>query len=254
MGNAFATPEVRRPAFLADEEQKMTGTPSPLRRMTTGGGFSGGRLHPGVYGGVHNGMHGYGAMPDLVMAILHQAQQENERLRTEYASMAGELDSMRRAKLELGAEKETQNEKADFETPESQLEKKQKSSEVDLEEERMGLYDVTPMEQLQKLQTMMDEAVEPKPEVEDRQVLHAAHSGEFEKVLQKAQDRKNLRRLDARSRSPGARGSGARNNANKTKRGNATQDPEGQERMQKQMDVMTRMMMHLLENEPKEDD
>ena len=35
---------------------------------------------------------------------------------------------------------------------------------------------------------------------------------------------------------------------------NATQDPEGQERMQKQMDVMTRMMMHLLENEPKEDD
>ena len=97
MGNAFATPEVRRPAFLADEEQKMTGTPSPLRRMTTGGGFSGGRLHPGVYGGVHNGMHGYGAMPDLVMAILHQAQQENERLRTEYASMAGELDSMRRA-------------------------------------------------------------------------------------------------------------------------------------------------------------
>ena len=118
----------------------------------------------------------------------------------------------------------------------------------------MGLYDMTPMEQFQKLQTMMDKAVEPKPEVEDRQVLHAAHSGEVEKVLQKAQDRKNLRRLDARSRSPGARGSGARNNANKTKGGNATQDPEGQERMQKQMDVMTRMMMHLLENEPKEDD
>ena len=52
--------------------------------------------------------------------------------------------------------------------------KKQKSSEGDLEEERMGLYDTTPMEQFQKLQTMMDEAVEPKPEVEDRQVLHAA--------------------------------------------------------------------------------
>ena len=173
MGNAFATPEVRRPAFLADEEQKMTETPSPLWRMTTGGGFSGG-LHPGVYGGVHNGMHGYGAMPDLVMAILHQAQQENERLRTEYASMAAELDSMRRAKLELEAEKET-HEKVDFETPESQLGKKQKSSEVDLEEERMGLYDVTPMEQFQKLQTMMDEAVEPKHEVEDYQVLHAAH-------------------------------------------------------------------------------
>ena len=62
----------------------------------------------------------------------------------------------------------------------------------------MGLYDMTPMEQFQKLQTMMDKAVEPqtmmdkavepKPEVEDRQVLHAAHRGEVEKVLQKAQD------------------------------------------------------------------
>jgi len=124
--------------------------------MPAGGGFSGG-LHPGVYGGVHNGMHGYGAMPDLVIAMLHQTQQENERLRTEFASMAGELDSMRRAKLELEAEKEAQEEKADFETPESQFGKKQKSSEVDLEEERMGLYEMTPREQFQKLQTMMDE-------------------------------------------------------------------------------------------------
>ena len=37
--NAFQTPEVRRPAFLADEEQRRTGTPSPLRTMTPGGGF-----------------------------------------------------------------------------------------------------------------------------------------------------------------------------------------------------------------------
>ena len=50
--------------------------------------------------------------------------------------------------------------------PESQLEKPKKTSEVDLEEERMGLYEMTPMKQFQKLQTMMDEAVEPKPEVE----------------------------------------------------------------------------------------
>ena len=40
----------------------------------------------------------------------------------------------------------------------------------------MGLYEMAAMEQFQKLQTMMDEAVEPKPEVEDRQV-HGAHGG-----------------------------------------------------------------------------
>ena len=50
------------------------------------------------------------------MQILHQSQQENERLRSEFASMAGELDEMRRAKLELEAEKEAQEGKADFET------------------------------------------------------------------------------------------------------------------------------------------
>ena len=55
-------------------------------------------------------------MPDLVMLILHQSQQEIERLRSEFASMAGELDEMRRAKLELEAEKEAQDGKADFET------------------------------------------------------------------------------------------------------------------------------------------
>ena len=102
--NAFQTPEVRRPAFPADEEQRRTGTPSPLRTMPPEEAF---HLEC-VEAMDHNGMHGYGAMPDLVMQILHQAQQENERLRSEFASMAGEVDEMRRAKLELEAEKEAQ--------------------------------------------------------------------------------------------------------------------------------------------------
>ena len=51
-------------------------------------------------------MHGYGALLDPVMQILHQAQQENEMLRTEPACMASELDDLRRAKLELEAEED----------------------------------------------------------------------------------------------------------------------------------------------------
>lgn len=65
----------------------------------------------------------------------------------------------------------------------------------------MGLYEMTPMKQFQKLQTMMDEAVEPKPEVEDRQVPHGAHGG-VETVSHKNQEKRGLRRLEARSRSP----------------------------------------------------
>ena len=47
---------------------------------------------------------------------------------------------MRRAKLEIEVEKEAQEGKADLETPQSHLGKPKKTSEVDLEEERMGLY------------------------------------------------------------------------------------------------------------------
>ena len=75
----FEMPEVRRPAFLADEEQRrgsMPRTPSPPLSMRLGGGVHPGALPAGVYGGVHNGMRGFGAMPDLVVQILHQAQQE----------------------------------------------------------------------------------------------------------------------------------------------------------------------------------
>ena len=81
----FEMPEVRRPAFLADEEQRrgsMPRTPSPPLSMRLGGGVHPGALPAGVYGGVHNEMRGFGAMPVLVVQILHQAQQENERLRT----------------------------------------------------------------------------------------------------------------------------------------------------------------------------
>eukprot|EP00435_Cladocopium_sp_Y103_P024522 s4675_g6.t1 len=86
------------------------------------------------------------------MQILQQKQSRRMRLRNEHAYMVGELDNLRRAKLALEAEKDARDEKADFEMPESQLEKARRSSEADLEEERMGLYDMTPMNHFQKLQ------------------------------------------------------------------------------------------------------
>lgn len=117
-------------------------------------------------------------------------------------------------------------------------------TENDLESERRRLYDLTPMEQYDELQKMMDAAVgsvkKPHPGRDLRGPLESHQPSEGARQKEREVPKKEA----------GEKGTGGDARKNQ---GN-TLEPADDGRMQRQVDVLSKMMLHLLESEQGKND
>ena len=148
-------------------------------------------------------------------------------LRDEMTAKELDRSTMEAAAIEVPKEKD-----GEFATPEEM--------KPEVERARDELYALTPMEQFQRLQQMMDEATE---EHRGKDLAGTEPRGRPTQVPS-GQARATPLRSTSRRASSLPRGQGQRTTEEAPPGGGS----QGEERMQKQLDVVTKMMMHLLEN------
>ena len=207
-----------RPKFLEDETAKPT---APQEGLTEASGEAVGRSMEKALGG------GLGGDPGNLMKMVYDLYQENQMLRNEMTTR--ELDRGSLEAAAVGAPKEKEGE---FATPEE--------LKPEVERARDELYALTPMEQFQRLQQMMDEATEGR----NGRDLGASEPRGRPLLGPSEITKTTPMRSTSRRASSLPRGQGHRTTEGAPLGGGS----QGEERMQKQLDVVTKMMMHLLEN------
>lgn len=191
-----------------------------------------------------------------MMQYFFMLQQENMQLKMEQELLKEKLrekEERKTSEVEVpngeGGRK-AKPEVEGFQTPESQqqgsraAEDRVVKTENDLESERRRLYELTPMEQYDELQKVMDAAVgsvkKPPPGRDLRGPWESHQPSEGARQKER----------DVPKKEAGEKGTGGDARKNQ---GNAL-EPADDGRMQRQVDVLSKMMLHLLESQQGKDD
>ena len=194
-----------------DEERK-----TPLKEVAARDGPGGAALVGGLPGGV--AALG-GEVPQAVLQMMQQLYLDNQKLREEQETMKKKVeDSLAAAKV-----------KEEYRTPESA--ELGRRDVMDLETERRRLYNLTPMEQFQKLQEDMTRAQEGRP---------ALGTIPLPRQVDKHTEAPTTppRRSTSGTRTTPLRAPRASSRTRTTTAGQGGGAPGGDERMQRQLDVV----------------